>query len=167
MRQLLSNMQPSGPPRRHRAILSGALGIFAGLLTLAWALFGYNLPGLTGLAGARPQDWMLVQVALGFMAIVAGGLMLARFPSAGGALNVAGSVGTFVLGIVYARALELEARRAQLEALRLQFSRFSTATLSLPVNSLVATMLIFAVFPIAILLLISGLGGLATGARAR
>jgi hypothetical protein len=101
------------------------------------------------------------------MAIVAGGLMLARFPSTGGALNVAGSVGTFVLGTVYARALELEARRAQLEALRLQLSRFSTATLSLPVNSLVATMLIFAVFPIAILLLISGLGGLATGARTR
>ena len=153
-------------PRRHsRAVLSGALGIFAGLLTLGWALFGYNLPGLVGLSGARPQDWMLAQVAVGFLAIVAGGLMLARYPLAGGALNVMGSLATFVLGILYTRALELAARRSQLEALRLGFSRFSTATLNLPVNQLVATMLIFAVFPVAVLLLISGLGGLATGAR--
>ena len=160
-------MQASVLSRHPRAILSGALGIFAGLLTLGWALFGYNIPGLVGLAGARPQDWMLIQVAFGFLAIVAGGLMLARYPLAGGSLNVVGSLATFVLGILYTRALELAARRAQLTMVRLEFSRFSTGTVNLPVNQLVATMLIFAVFPVAVLLLISGLGGLATGARSR
>ncbi|HZY46276.1 MAG TPA: hypothetical protein VFE96_00635, partial [Candidatus Bathyarchaeia archaeon] len=44
----------------------------------------------------------------------------------------------------------------------IQFSRFYTAPLVIPVDHLVATLLIVPVFPIATLLVISGLGSLAT-----
>ncbi len=44
-------------------------------------------------------------------------------------------------------------------------SRFLTGTLNIPVDMVVSTLLVVPVFPIAILLLISGLGGLAAYAR--
>ncbi len=150
-----------------KATLSGALGIFAGLLTLGWALFGYNLPATLGISAVNPQNLMLVQVAFGFLAVVAGGLMMAHYPGTGGALNVLGSLTTFTIGIFYSRGLELAARGHHVDSLELQFSRYYSASLNLPLNVLVSSLLIFAVFPVAFLLLISGLGGLATHARAR
>lgn len=148
-----------------KATLSGAVGVFSGLLTLGWALFGYNLPATLGISAANPQNLMLVQVAVGFLAVVAGGLMMAHYPGTGGTLNILGSMTTFTIGIFYARELELAARGHHVDSLELQFSRFYSASLNLPVNVLVSSLLIFAVFPVAFLLLISGLGGLATHAR--
>src|SRR5712692_2119088 len=102
-------VQPT-TPIHHRAILSGALGIFASLLALAWALFGYNLPGALNLNATQAQNLMLTQVMVAFLTLVAGGLMLTRYPRAGGGLLVLGSLATFVIGIFYTRALELAAR---------------------------------------------------------
>ncbi len=144
-----------------RAMLSGAVGIFASILTLSWALFGYNLPSTLRIVSARSQDLMLIQVGLAFVSLIASGLMLTRYPGAGGAINVLGSMATFVIGIMYTRALELAARSEGLTRLHLEFTRFYTASLNVPVDRLVATFLVVPVFPIAVLLLASGLGGLA------
>jgi hypothetical protein len=150
------------PLKSHRrAMLSGAVGIFASVLTLSWALFGYNLPSTLGIASARSQDLMLIQVGVSFVSLVASGLMLTRYPSAGGAINVLGSLATLMIGIVYTRTLELAARSEGLTRVHLEFTRLYTATLNIPVDRLVATFLVIPVFPIAILLLASGLGGLA------
>ncbi len=89
--------------------------------------------------------------------------MLTRYPRAGGSLLVLGSMATFVIGIFYTRGLELAARGENLSRIRLE-SRFFTRTLSIPVDR-VSTLLVVPVFPIAILLLISGLGGLAAYTR--
>lgn len=151
-------------PRHHRAILSGALGIFASLLAIAWALFGYNLPAALNLNATQAQNLMLTQVTVAFLTLVAGGLMLTRYPRAGGGLLVLGSMATFVIGIFYTRALELAARGENLSRIHLE-SRFFTGTLNIPVDRVVSTLLVVPVFPIAILLLISGLGGLAAYAR--
>jgi hypothetical protein len=146
-------------------MLSGAVGIFASVLTLSWALFGYNLPSALGIASARSQDLMLIQVGVAFVSLVASGLMLVRYPGAGGVINVLGSVATFVVGIMYTRALEVAARSEGLTRLHLEFTRFYAATLSIPVDRLVATFLAVPIFPVAILLLASGLGGLAASRR--
>ena len=151
-------------PRHHRAILSGALGIFASLLAIAWALFGYNLPAALNLNATQAQNLMLTQITVAFLTLVAGGLMLTRYPRAGGGLLVLGSMATFVIGIFYTRALELAARGENLSRIHLE-SRFFTGTLNIPVDRVVSTLLVVPVFPIAILLLISGLGGLAAYAR--
>lgn len=150
------------PPKTHRrAALSGALGIFASILTLSWALFGYNLPGVLRIDSARSQDLMLIQVGVAFISLVASGLMLTRYPGTGGVVNVLGSVATFVIGILYTRALELAARSEGLSRLHLEFTRVYSVSLNIPVDRLVATFLVIPVFPVAILLLASGLGGLA------
>ena len=151
-------------PRHHRAILSGALGIFASLLAIAWAIFGYNLPAALNLNATQAQNLMLTQITVAFLTLVAGGLMLTRYPRAGGGLLVLGSMATFVIGIFYTRALELAARGENLSRIHLE-SRFFTGTLNIPVDRVVSTLLVVPVFPIAILLLISGLGGLAAYAR--
>ncbi len=104
---------------------------------------------------------MLIQVGVAFVSLVASGLMLVRYPGAGGVINVLGSVATFVVGIMYTRALEVAARSEGLTRLHLEFTRFYAATLSIPVDRLVATFLAVPIFPVAILLLASGLGGLA------
>ncbi len=154
------------PPKTHRrALLSGAVGIFASILTLSWALFGYNLPGVLRIDSSRSQDLMLIQVGVAFVSLVASGLMLTRYPGAGGGINILGSVATFLIGIMYTRALELAARSEGLTRLHLEFTRFSTATLNIPVDGLVATFSIIPVFPVAVLLLASGLGGLAATRR--
>ncbi len=150
------------PFKTHRrAVLSGAVGIFASILTLSWALFGYNLPGVLRINSAQSQDLMLIQVGVAFFSLVASGLMLSRYPGEGGGINVLASVATFVIGIMYTRALELAARSEGLTRLHLESTRFFAATLNIPVDRLVATFLVVPIFPVAILLLASGLGGLA------
>jgi len=156
-------VQPS-VPRHHRAILSGALGIFASLLAIAWALFGYNLPAALRLSATQAQNLMLTQVTIAFVTLVAGGLMISRYPRAGGGLLIIGSMATFIIGIFYTRALELAARGENLSRIRLE-SQFFTATLNIPVDRVVSSLLLFPVFPISILLLVSGLGGLAVYSR--
>src|SRR2546426_603983 len=116
-------VQPS-VPRHHRAILSGALGIFASLLAIAWALFGYNLPAALRLSATQAQNLMLTQVTIAFVTLVAGGLMISRYPRAGGGLLIIGSMATFIIGIFYTRALELANR-----------SGFSVATSSIKTKS--------------------------------
>lgn len=151
-------------PRHHRAVVSGALAIFASLLAIAWALFGYNLPAALNINATQAQDLMITQVIIAFVMLIAGGLMLTRYPRGGGTLMVLGSLVTFVIGIFYTRALEVAARGENLSKIHLE-SRFFAGTLNIPVDRVVSTLLLVPVFPIAILLLISGLGGLAAYAR--
>lgn len=108
---------------------------------------------------------MLIQVGLAFVTLVASGLMLARYARVGGAVNILGSMATFILGIFYTRSLELAARSGNLRVLRLEYTRFYAVNLNIPVDRLVATLLIVPVFPLAMFLLASGLGGLAASRR--
>src|SRR5437016_4005922 len=85
-----------------------------------------------------------------------------RYTRLGGAINILGGLTTFGIGVLYARGLEQVARAASLQGLSLHFSQFYTAPLVIPVDRLVATLLVMPVFPIATLLVISGLGALAT-----
>lgn len=145
-----------------RSILAGGLGIFASLLTIGWALFGYNLPTSVSLPSNQPDTLMLEQFGVAFVVLIGSGLMLARYTRLGGAINVLGGLTTFGIGVLYARSLEQAARAQSLEALKLQFASGYTAPLAIPVDKLVSTLLIVPVFPIATLLVISGLGSLAT-----
>ena len=156
-------VQPAAS-KHHNAVLSGALGIFASLLAIAWALFGYNLPTGLNLNATQAQNLMLFQATIAFVTLVAGGLMLTRHPRGGGGLLILGSIGTFVVGVFYTRALELAARSENLSKFHLE-SRFFAASLNISVDRVVSALLVVPVFPIAILLLISGLGGLAAYAR--
>jgi hypothetical protein len=69
---------------------------------------------------------------------------------------------TFGIGVLYARSLEQSAKAASLQGVTVHFSRFYTAPLVIPVDRLVDTLLVVPVFPIATLLVISGLGSLTT-----
>jgi len=69
----------------------------------------------------------------------------------GGAINILGGLTTFSIGLLYARSLEQAARAASLQGLSLHFSQFYTAPLVIPVDRLVATLLVVPVFPIATL----------------
>jgi hypothetical protein len=152
-------------PRRAthtRALLSGGLGVFASLLALAWALFGYNLPSAVNVTSSQSQNLMLLQVALAFITIVGSGLMLATYTAAGGTINVLGALGTFIIGVYYSSGLADAAKADDLTSLPLRFSSFYTGTVNLPTDMIVSTLLVVPVFPIAALLLMSGLGGLAT-----
>src|SRR6266581_343034 len=125
-----------------RSLLAGGLGVFSSLLAVGWVLFGYSLPTASNLASSQPDN-----------------LMLAQF---GVAINILGGLTTFSIGLLYARSLEQAARAASLQGLSLHFSQFYTAPLVIPVDRLVATLLVVPVFPIATLLVVSGLGALAT-----
>src|SRR6266567_7984152 len=145
-----------------RSLLAGGLGVFSSLLTIGWALFGYNLPTAANLASSQPDNLMLAQFGVAFVVLVGSGLMLAMFTRLGGAINILGGLTTFSIGLLYARSLEQAARAASLQGLSLHFSQFYAAPLVIPVDRLVATLLVVPVFPIATLLVISGLGSLAT-----
>ena len=105
---------------------------------------------------------MLLQVGLGFITLVGSGLMLATYPAPGGTVNILGSLGTFIIGVYYSSGLADAARADHLTSLPLHFSSFYTGTVSIPTDRIVSTLLVVPVFPIAALLLISGVGGLAT-----
>ncbi len=143
-------------------MLAGGLGVFASLLAIGWALFAYNLPSSVNLSSNQPVDLMLAQFGVAFIVLVGSGLMLARYTRFGGAVNVLGGLATFGIGVLYARSLETAARAASLHGLSIQFSQYYSAPLVIPVDRLVATLLVVPVFPIATLLVISGLGSLAT-----
>jgi hypothetical protein len=145
-----------------RSLLAGGLGVFSSLLAIGWALFGYNLPTAANLASSQPDNLMLAQFGVAFLVLIGSGLMLARYTRLGGAINILGGLTTFSIGVLYARSLEQAARAASLQGLSLHFSQFYTAPLVIPVDRLVATLLVVPVFPIATLLVISGLGALAT-----
>ena len=145
-----------------RSLLAGGLGVFASLLTIGWALFGYNLPASVNLPTNQPDTLMLAQFGVAFVVLIGSGLMLARYTRLGGAINVLGGLATFGIGVLYARSLEQAARAQSLEGLKLQFASGYTAPLVIPVDRLVSTLLIAPVFPFATLLVISGLGSLAT-----
>ena len=148
-------------PAHPRSFLAGGLGVFASLLTMGWALFGYNLPTSVNLPSNQPDTLMLAQFGVAFLMLIGSGLMLARYTRLGGAINVMGGLATFGIGVLFARSLELAARAQSLEGLKLQFAG-QTAPLVIPVDRLVYTLLIVPVFPLATLLVISGLGSLAT-----
>ena len=145
-----------------RSLLAGGLGVFSSLLAIGWAIFGYNLPTATNLASSQPDNLMLAQFGVAFVVLIGSGLMLARYTRLGGTINILGGMVTFGIGVVYARSLEQAARAASLQGLSLHFAQFYTAPLVIPVDRLVSTLLIVPVFPIATLLVISGLGSLAT-----
>ncbi len=124
-------------PKHVRALLSGGLGVFSSLLTIGWALWAYNLPSAVNVTSSQSQNLMLIQLGLSFIMVLGSGLMLARFTLPGGIINVLGALSTFLIGVY-------------------------TGTVSLATDRIVSTFLIVPVFPIAVLLLISGLGALAT-----
>ncbi len=72
-----------------RALLSGGLGVFASLLAIGWALFGYNLPSAVDVTSSQSQSLMLLQVGLAFITLVGSGLMLATYTGPGGTAAVA------------------------------------------------------------------------------
>jgi hypothetical protein len=145
-----------------RSLLAGGLGVFASLLAIGWALFGYNLPATVSLASGQPDNFMLAQFGVAFVVLIGSGLMLARYTRLGGAINILGGLATFGIGVLYARSLEQAARSASLQGITLHFSQVYTAPLVIPVDRLVSTLLVVPVFPVATLLVISGLGSLAT-----
>ena len=145
-----------------RSLLAGGLGVFSSLLAIGWALFAYNLPTAANLASNQPDSLMLAQFGVAFLVLIGSGLMLARYTRLGGAINIVGGMVTFGIGVLYARSLEQSAKAASLQGVTVHFSRFYTAPLVIPVDRLVATLLVVPVFPIATLLVISGLGSLAT-----
>ena len=145
-----------------RALLSGGLGVFASLLAIGWALFAYNLPSAVDLTTKMSQNLMLLQFGVAFVTLLGSGLMLARYTAAGGPLNIIGSLSTFITGIYYSSGLEAAARAKDLTTLHLRFSQYFTGTVNIPTDRIVSTLLIVPVFPIAVLLLISGLGAMAT-----
>ena len=153
-----NNVQVTHP----RSLLAGGLGVFSSLLAIGWALFGYNLPSSVNLPPNQPDALMLAQFGVAFIMLVGSGLMLARYTRLGGAINVLGGLTTFGIGILYARSLEQAARAQSLQGLTFHFASGYTAPLVIPVDRLVSTLLVVPVFPIAILLVISGLGSLAT-----
>ena len=153
----------SATPRTHsRALLSGALGVFASLLVIAWARWAYNLPSAVDITSSQSQSLMLLQVGLGFVTLVGSGLMFARYTALGGAINVLGAVGTFLIGAYFASDIANAATAKDLTALPLRFSDFYANTVKIPTDRIVSTFLIVPVLPIALLLLISGLGALVT-----
>jgi hypothetical protein len=145
-----------------RSLLAGGLGVFSSLLAIGWALFGYNLPTAANLASNQPDNLMLAQFGVAFVVLIGSGLMLARYTRLGGAINIIGGLTTFGIGVLYARSVEQAARAASLQGIPLRFSQVYTAPLVIPVDRLVATLLVVPVFPIATLLVISGLASLAT-----
>jgi hypothetical protein len=157
-------------PPHVRAILSGALGIFSSLLAIGWALWAYNLPSAVNVNSSQSQNLMLAQLVLAFIMLLGSGLMLARYTLPGGIINILGALATFVIGVYYSNGIADAARSNDLTALPLRFSGIYSGTVSLATDRIVSTFLIVPVFPIAALLLISGLGALATysgGKRAK
>src|SRR2546425_7931859 len=146
----------------HRTLLACGLCVLSSLLAIGWALFGYNLPTASDLASTQPDNLMLAQFGVAFVVLIGSGLMLARYTRLGGAINILEGLTTLGIGVLYARSLEQAVRAASLQGLSLHFSQFYTAPLVIPVDRLVATLLVVPVFPVATLLVISGLGALAT-----
>jgi hypothetical protein len=149
-------------PKHVRAILSGALGVFSSLLAIGWALWAYNFPSAVNVNSSQSQNLMLTQLVLAFVMLVGSGLMLARFTLPGGIINILGALSTFIIGVYFSTGIADSARSKDLSVLRLHFSGVYTGTVSLATDRIVSTFLVVPVFPIAALLLISGLGALAT-----
>ena len=145
-----------------RALVSGALGVFSSLLAIAWARWGYNLPSAVNVSTQQSQNLMLIQLGIAFITLVGSGLMLARYTAPGGFLNILGAIGTFVVGVYYSNSIADVARASALTALPLHFSDYYTSTISIPTDRIFSTFVLVPVLPIALLLLISGLGALAT-----
>ena len=145
-----------------RSLLAGSLGVFASLGAIAWARWAYNLPSAVDITSSQSQTLMLLQVGLGFITLVGSGLMLARYTAAGGAINVLGAMGTFLIGAYFASDIANAATAKDLTALPLRFSDYYVNTVKIPTDRIVSTFLIVPILPIALLLLISGLGALAT-----
>src|SRR5712692_7737188 len=109
-----------------RSLLAGDLGVFSSLLAIGWALFGYNIPTTANLASTQPDNLMLAQFGVAFVVLIGSGLMLARYTRLGGAVNILGGLGTFGIGVLYARSLEQAAKAASLQGLSLHFSQVYT-----------------------------------------
>jgi hypothetical protein len=149
-------------PRHVRAILSGGLGVFSSILAIGWALWAYNLPSAVNVNSSQSQSLMLAQLVLAFVMILGSGLMLARFTLPGGIINILGALATFVIGLYFSTGIADSVRSKDLTALPLRFSGVYSGTVSLATDRIVSTFLIVPVFPIAALMMISGLGALAT-----
>src|SRR5437879_11274081 len=124
-----------------RSLLAGGLGVFSSLLTIGWALFGYNLPTAANLASSQPDNLMLAQFGVAFVVLIGSGLMLARYTRLGGAINILGGLATFGLGVLYARSLEQAARSASLQGIPLQFSKVYAAPLVITCDRLVSALI--------------------------
>src|SRR3989454_12691556 len=149
-------------PKHVRALLSGGLGVFSSLLAIGWGLWAYNLPRAVNVTSSQSQNLMLDQLALAFILLLGSGLMFARITLAGGEINILGALATFLIGVYFSKGFADAARSKDLTALPWRFSGVYTGTVSLATDRIVSTFLIVPVFPIAVLLLISGLGALAT-----
>jgi hypothetical protein len=157
------NIKTASETSKHvRAILSGALGVFSSFLAIGWAQWAYNLPSAVNVTSSQSQNLMLAQLVLAFIMLLGSGLMLARFTLPGGIINILGALATFLIGVYFSSGIADAARSKDLTALPLRFSGVYTGTVSLATDRIVSSFLIVPVFPIAALLLISGLGALAT-----
>ena len=163
-----TRLERAKPRATHsRALLSGGLGVFASLLAIAWGRFGYNLPSAVNVTSSQSENLMLFQIALGFVTLVGSGLMLSRYAAIGGTANILGAIGTFVAGVYYSNDLATAATEKDLTALSLKFSDYYNRTVNVPTDRIVSTFVLVPVLPIALLLLISGLGALATRRSSR
>src|SRR5438128_9645835 len=149
-------------PKHVRALLSGGLGVFSSLLAIGWALWAYNLPSAVNVTSSQSQNLMLVQLGLAFIMLLGSGLMLARFTLPGGIVNILGALSTFLIGVYFSSGVADAARSKDLTALPLRFSGLYTGNVSLATDRIVSTLLMVQACPIAVLLLIRGLGALAT-----
>ena len=145
-----------------RSLLSGGLGVLASLGAIAWARWAYNLPSAVDLTSSQSENLMLIQMALGFVTLAGSGLMLARYTAAGGSINILGALGTFVIGAYYSSDIQNAALSKDLTSLPLRFSNYYANTIHIPTDRIVSTFLLVPVLPIALLLLISGLGAVST-----
>src|SRR5689334_17882330 len=113
-----------------RALLSGSLGVFSIFLSLAWSLFGYNLPSAVNILSTSSQNLMLIQVGLAFLSFVGSGLMLARYTAPGGIVNTLGALGTFLVGIYYSTGLADAAQAHRLKSVTFHLSSLYSNTLT-------------------------------------
>src|SRR5207244_9507139 len=71
-----------------RSLLAGGLGVFASLLAIGWALFGYNLSSTVNFASSQSENLMLAQFGVAFIVLIGSGLMVARYNLLGVAINI-------------------------------------------------------------------------------
>jgi hypothetical protein len=105
-----------------RALLSGGVGVFTSFLAIGWALFAYNLPSAVKVTSSQSQNLMLLQVGLAFITLLGSRLMLAAYTALGGAINILGALGTFIVGIYYSSDLADAAKADDLTSLPIRHS---------------------------------------------
>src|SRR2546422_11211395 len=87
-----------------RSLLAGGLGVFASLLAIGWALFGYNLSPTVNFASSQAENLMLAQFDVAFILLIGRRLTLARYTRLGVAIIIRRALGTFAIDGLLAAA---------------------------------------------------------------